>query len=334
MTGEWHALTTLGRRRRLRRVAVAALEAFGIRAEQMRALAYDTNAVFRVRAAGGRRLVLRVGRVGPTGHSAGQARSETEWLAAIAADAAVHAPVPLETASGARVVKISIDGVPGPRPCVAFEWIPGHLLAEERTPRRLEQYGALAAALHGHGASFVPQEAGSVPAYDEVFPYPEPVVLYGGDHPHFTPQRRGRFIAAAARVEAAISDLVAAEVPMQILHGDLHVWNVLVTRRGVAAIDFEDLLWGWPIQDIATSMYYLEGDTGFDHMLGAFRRGYSAVAPWPERYPGELETFIAGRALVLANDVILLERTGGLDIDPAAFFDRVDARLARLLPGL
>jgi Ser/Thr protein kinase RdoA (MazF antagonist) len=158
-------------------------------------------------------------------------------------------------------------------------------------------------------------------------------VLYDGDHRHLPAERRARFIAAAAHVERAIDDLKARNEPMQVLHGDLHVWNVLKTRRGLAAIDFEDHMWGWPIQDLGVALYYLARRPNYRAMLDHFRAGYVRVRPWPERRPGELETFIAARTLVLANDVVLLEREGEAGLDADAFFVRADALLQRLLGG-
>ena len=121
---------------------------------------------------------------------------------------------------------------------------------------------------------------------------------------------------------------------MQIVHGDLHIWNVLVSRWGLGAIDFEDHLWGWPVQDLGVTLYYLEGHDGYRERLAGIRRGYETVAPWPERYPGEIAAFIAARTLVLANDVILLEREEEPGLDAGAFFARAEARLRRLLPDL
>ncbi len=296
----------------------------------MRLLAHDTNMVFGVRAADGRRLVVRVGIVGSIQHPIRQIRSEMNWLAALA-DSPILAPVPLETAAGERVVEIDTPGIPGPRPCVVMEWIPGHVLEADLGSGTMEAYGGLAAGLHEHGAGFVPSGEGPVPRHDEVFPFDEPVVLYDGDHRHLPPERRARFIAAAAHVEQAIAVLATESGPMQVLHGDLHIWNVLKTRRGLAAIDFEDHLWGWPIQDLGIALYYLVSRPEYPALLEAFRRGYERVRLWPERRTGELETFIMGRALVLANDVILLERAGEPGLEADRFFTAADQLLQRLL---
>jgi Ser/Thr protein kinase RdoA (MazF antagonist) len=314
--------------------AVLALAEFGVRPASLRRLPADTNSVFWVKAEDGRRLVVRVGTPGTLGHSIPQVRSETTWLAAIAGEAPeIRAPVPLATPAGERVVEVDVPGVPGNPPCAVFEWIPGITLSERMTGDNMEAYGELVARLHRHAARYRPPEGGPVARHDQVFPYEEPVVLFGGDHLHFPPERRALFVMAAARVEQAIGELAGGEEPMRVMHGDLHIWNVLVSRRGPAALDFEDHLWGWPIQDLGTALYYLEGCEDFDALVGAVRRGYERVAPWPEQRPGQLDDFMISRALVLANDVVLLQRQGSMDHGTAAeFFARAEARLRRLLP--
>jgi len=128
------------------------------------------------------------------------------------------------------------------------------------------------------------------------------------------------FAAGATVVERAIGALRDREPP-RVIHGDLHRWNVLVEpgRGGTArrpedghaptaaAIDFEDLAWGWPVQDLAIALYYIAFEPRYPALLEAFRNGYESVRPWPDETGGEIDTFIAGRALVLANDVELLE---------------------------
>jgi Ser/Thr protein kinase RdoA (MazF antagonist) len=329
VTTPFDALTARGRARRMRLVALDALARFGIEASLLRLLAADTNTVFFARAGDGRRLVVRVGTWGPIGHDLRQLRSETEWLAALAADERVPAPVPLETARGERVVEASAPGVPGLRHCVVFEWMPGVLLADRMTPPVLEAYGTLAAHLHRHGAGYRARGGGPVYRGDRVFPYAEPVVLFEGDHPHLPPSRRALFVAAAAGVERGIDALARGGEPMQVMHGDLHIWNVLVSRSGVAAIDFEDHLWGWPIQDLGIALYYLEDRPDFPALVETIRRGYERVAPWPARDPADLDTFIAARALALANDVVHLERAGEPGLDAAGFFARAEQRLRR-----
>lgn len=291
----------------MRGVALAALGQYDLEVERMSLLSNDTNAVFRVVDVEGRSHVLRVGRGGHIGHSLDQVRSETQWLRALATDTDLRIPTPITNRRGSAVTRIELDGVPHVRNCVLFTWLPGRLLDGHLTEANLQACGALAAKLHLHAASFRPPPGFSIIRYDRVFPFDQPVVLFDEERTRFVSNdHRDLFAAAAERVQAAIDRLRGAE-PMRVLHGDLHRWNVLVDRGKVAAFDFEDLVWGWPVQDLAIALYYFQRQEEYRDLRGALRAGYEKVLPWPDRTGNEIDAFIAGRALVLANDVELLE---------------------------
>lgn len=303
---DFYDLTPQGRSRRLRRAAIVALESYQLKSPDLRVMSTETNAVFRVDTSD-RRYVLRVGRGGNIAHSLRQVRSEAAFLNSLARFSDVRVPVPVPNTSGEFVTQVEVAGVPDRRNCVLYEWLPGHLLDRHLTTTNLAAYGALAGRLHTFSESFEPPEWFSIVRYDRVFPFDEPVVLFDPRRSSFvTDRQREVFAAAADVVQQAIDDLGDRESP-RVVHGDLHRWNVLVDGDGVAAFDFEDLMWGWPVQDLAIALYYLEREENYDEWLGAFRTGYERVRPWPDRTEREVDTFIAGRALVLANDVELLE---------------------------
>ena len=300
-------LTPMGRSRRLRNAALIALDAYDIDVGSLRVLNTETNGVFRVVGTNGSGYVLRVGRGGNIAHSLEQVRSETEWLAALAGSTDLRTPVPVPNTAGNAVTEIEVSGVPDRRNCVLFRWLPGRLLDDSLTQRNMESYGTLAAQLHEHAETFRPSAGFSIVRYDKVFPFDEPVVLFDPTRSEFvTQQQREVFVEAVDRVEQAIDDLRDRE-PSRVIHGDLHRWNVLISREGMGAFDFEDLMWGWPVQDLAIALYYLEREDNYPELRGAFRAGYEKVRPWPDLTGEEIDTFIAGRALVLANDVELLE---------------------------
>ena len=325
-------LTRRGRARRLRPVARRALEERGLGDCSLSLLGDDTNTLFRARAADGAAFVVRIGQYGPIAHSPAEAAAETAWLAALRA-AGLIVPDPVPDRRGRLLSSLSAPGVEGERVVVVFRWLPGSLLQGHLTPANVAAYGRLAARLHLHAAGFRPPGDPPLPRYDRLFPFRQPEVLFTPEpNPLLPPERREMFRRGAERVERAIGRLRRA-APMRLLHGDFHAWNVLVHRGQLAAIDFEDLMWGWPIQDIATALYYLHHRPDFAGIRDGFRRGYEEVASWPEAEPGELETFIAGRALVLANDVLVMkaDQTAGLDIPE--FFARAERRLRAILDG-
>ena len=326
----YYELTPSGRARRARRAALAALESYDVEVAGLRLLTNDTNGIFRVEATDGQRYVMRVGRGGNIGHSLAQVRSEIEWLAALDRDTDLRVPVPVANTAGKAVTLVEVPGVPDRRNCVLFRWLPGRLLSDDLTRRNMEAYGTLFARLHEHAGSFRPSPTFGPVRYDRTFPFDEPVVLLDPARSTFVSKaQRDVFAAGAELVQQAIDDLRPRE-PMRILHGDLHRWNVLVDRDAVAAIDFEDLTWGWPVQDLAIALYYLKSRDDYPTVRAAFRTGYERVRPWPDASGREIEVFIAGRALVLANDVALLEEPE-YRAEAPAWMARFEGRVRALL---
>jgi Ser/Thr protein kinase RdoA (MazF antagonist) len=117
--------------------------------------------------------------------------------------------------------------------------------------------------------------------------------------------------------------------PMRILHGDLHQWNVRIARGVLSPIDFEDLMMGWPVQDIATTLYYFPAES-YSELKDAFQEGYTRHNAWPERHPGEIDSFIAERGVELAN-FILNDPNPEWRYRAGEFFERVEVCLPQLL---
>ena len=253
--------------------------------------------------------------------------AETEWLAALAAETGLTVPVPVATRDGAPFVTVEVPGVPDPRNVVVFSWLEGGPLGERLTTPIMRAYGALSAHLHVHGAGHRPSTPGALPRFDRLSPFDEPFVLFEAEQPLMPPARRAVFTAAAELVEEEIEALRRGGEPMRVLHGDLHPWNVMASRRGLAPFDFEDLMWGWPVQDVATSLYYLQG-SDLDGRVTSFREGYETVAAWPERREGQVATFMVGRALVLANDLLI---TPEWQAEAAPFLERYETRFRAFL---
>ena len=219
---------------------------------------------------------------------------------------------------------------PEPRLCAIFTWVPGTDLARHISPLNISRLGELMAGLHAHALTYQPPVGLSLLRFDHVFPFPEPVVLF--DEPYavlFPPERRAIYQKAIAWAQSAINRLNASAVPMRILHGDLHQWNVRYYRGLLSPIDFEDLMWGWPVQDIATTLYYFIESETYPALREAFQTGYCRHSPWPECYPGEIDAFIAARGLGMVN-FVLNDPNPKWSSQAVAFAERIERRLRQL----
>lgn len=120
----------------------------------------------------------------------------------------------------------------------------------------------------------------------------------------FPAERREVYQRTINCVQTAIDQLNTDPRQQRVLHGDMHHWNIKIHRGKLYALDFEDIMWGYPLQEIATTFYYFWGDDEFANYLAVYKQSYTQHLPWPEQYPGEINTFIAGRRLMLINYVL------------------------------
>ncbi len=321
-------LTELGQARRLRPLAMAALAQYDLEVTGLRLITNGWNGVFRVDTTIGPH-VIRVSRPIP-GALERSVASEVGFMSALAQGTDVAVPPVVHDRRGELVTIASAEGVPEPRECVVFGWIGGPDLAHRRSPRTWGQLGELMATMHAFAETWVAPDWFRVTDYDSCIPYGEPLVV-------FEPGRTELYGLESLLREATevTNERIAAlgrEVPSVVLHGDLHQWNVKIRHGVLAPFDFEDLLTGAPVLDIATSLFYVYGDDDYRALAGAFKAGYERRRPWPEREPGEMERLMFARSLDLLN-AVLLDGSLELGSDLEAFVRR-RGPMARLALGL
>ena len=318
-------LTDAGRIRRLRPLAVTALEAWDVRPTSVRFLAEHTNVMFRVDTATGERFVLRV--AAPGEHSRDEQELAGHWTAAVAADGVVPVPEPVLHRDGAYVVDAEVRGVPGSRLCTLSRWVPGR--PARSLPEHYRLLGTAMAHLHRVSLGFRPPPGLSAAVWDRAFYWPgEPVTVYD-DHGLLTPEQTDGVRRAQQRVDALLADLHTATDDAsrpRLIHSDLHGDNVHVLGRRLWVIDLEDVCVGAPAQDVGSALYYLRFGDDADALSAALRHGYEDVAPWPFPDGVDVDLLVAARALMLLN-YCCTERD---DPDLAEFAPRLAERVLRL----
>ena len=332
-----HELTLIGRRRRLRPVAVKLLGEYGIEPTKLTQITEASNTIFRVRLDGADDYVLRM--TAPKScHGVDEIRSEVAWLHAIDEDTDIGVPAPIARLDGDYVSEVSLPGEINPICCAVYRWVPGVMLDDRLTEDNVRRLGILMARLHEHAAGFTPAEGFHIRTFDSVLPYAvegfaglEPIVLFNEDaQAPLTSKQRPVYKDVHQLVAAEIENLMRKKDPLRVIHNDLHVWNVKVDGNKLYALDFEDMMWGHPIQDIATTMYYFRWRESYEAMLAAFRSGYESISEWPEDHKGQLETLIMGRMILLANYVAVSEDSEDRAFAPE-FLARGAARLRTYL---
>ena len=309
----------------------AALARYGLTPRRVRPLA---RAVVRVDVDGGRSYALRCRP--RSGRAFGDIPLELAWTAALRRETDLGPPAALPGMDGALIQEVRDPGG-DPHDCVLFEWLPGIELAHRLTPENMLRLGVLSARLHEHAATFRPPSDLPVRTLHELIGRGEREVLFSHEHPAFLPPpRRSVFEQVAGRFQRAVECLYADGTGRRVIHADLIAGNVRVHRGHLRPLDFYEAIWGYPVQDLALTFYDLRffvdcRPYGLPALREAFTAGYGSRLPWPEGYPGQIDTLVAGRLLRRANWVLWRETAPFAD-DPTRVPDprRLEAFFARL----
>jgi Ser/Thr protein kinase RdoA (MazF antagonist) len=320
-------------------LVVAALRRYGVRPRRIRPLAAD---VVRIDADNGQTFALRCR---PRADRAfGNIPLEIAWMAALRSDTNIRPPEPVPGLDDALIQQVEVPEVPEPCDCVLFYWMPGPTLAARLTPENIYRMGELSARLHAHAATYRPPVEIPVRTLDELIGRGERDVLFSHEHPEFLPpSRRALFEHVAERFRETVAAIYADPTGRVLIHADLHPKNIKIHRSRLRPLDFYEVIWGYPVQDIALTLYDLRFFTdsrpyGYAVLREAFHRGYGSRLAWPETHAGQIDTLVAGRRLRQANWVLLHETTSFASQpaavpDPAElhpFFQRLETEFRTL----
>jgi Ser/Thr protein kinase RdoA (MazF antagonist) len=285
----------------LAELARTALQAWGDGDCTLSLLKYRENAVFRV-ATGGRPVAaMRLHR--PGYRTDAHIRSEAAWMLALAADG-IDTPALVPTATGDVLTIAAAAGVPEPRQCDRMGWIEGRPLGSLEQGVKLDEHalraayatiGELAARMHEHANRWTAPAGFSRPAWD--------IDSLVGDTPVF-----GRFWELEVLDDAQRAVLLRARddarehlrrlgPARQLIHGDLVPDNILLDGERLSVIDFDDCGWSWPVCELATSLFPLLVNGGFDAGLEGFLAGYGNVRAFPAHELEVLPGMLVARGL-------------------------------------
>ena len=309
MSKPLQSLTLRGQVLCLRKLAAHALEQYDLEITSFHLLGWYTNLLFRVRTMQGTSYVLRL--CSPGWRTETDIHSEVLWLQAISRETDIVAPRPIPTRNGDLVIDAPLPDIPGYGRCVLMTWMPGVSLGKQLTKANLYKMGVLFARLHDYSLRFTPPPGFTQRIMDHPLARDEENVLFQpGCLAGLNSHEQDTLVCTKDRVDKAYRQLYAQPDGLRVIHNDLWHGNIKIYRGHLYPVDFEDTIWGYPIQDIAMAMLDLMSDVTpglYEPLQAAFRRGYESLLSWPEDYEGQMDTFRAGRLLWIANYVARFE---------------------------
>jgi Ser/Thr protein kinase RdoA (MazF antagonist) len=307
----FNQLSKMGRTERLRQLAAATLaDDFGITALKVSLIsAHSFNTLFRADTAGGP-LAVRVGEVRI--HAHGVEEVEADWLATIGAETNLPVPTLLADRHGHHVAHHVAPGVhlaiPGKMPCSVMTWVRGRPARDHFDLTVPRQLGVVQAMLHEQASTYRPPAMPTGIIANRVIYFADTSLLAVFESPYGS-----LFREAIDRVQHLIDALWnAAPHPPHLIHGDIGPHNVMRWRDRLAPIDFQDLQFGFDVQDLGITLSDLRRNYG-ETLIDGFKTGYRSVRPWPSNDKPLEDALAAARSLNVLNLGLNLRRPGLVD---------------------
>ncbi|MEP7203006.1 MAG: phosphotransferase [Ilumatobacteraceae bacterium] len=299
-------LTKAGRIARLRRLATDTLRTeFSVEPARVSLLAaHSFNTLFRGDLASGEPIAVRVGEVRI--HVDGVEDLEAGWLDAVRDETALVVPALMPSRHGRYVAAGSHPLVPGPRFCSVMSWVPGHTMRDEFNHELAAAMGVVQAILHEQASSYAPRDVPSGVVANRVVYFSDTSKLRG-----YESQYGSMFVEAIDRVQAHLDSLWSTRPHRpHLLHGDFGPQNIMRWRTRLSPIDFQDLQFGFDLQDIAITVADLRRVYADESLIDALKQGYGSVRPWPLDNEPLARALAAGRSLNVINLGLNLRRPG------------------------
>jgi len=253
---------------------------------------YEYNATLKVETADGQLFALRINTNSP--RTPENLRAEIAFVRFLAEDGRVKVPHPIENREGNFYTSILHEASGRMFHCVLYSWILGEELEDEPTDEQLTALGVAMATMHVAAKGFKLPEGSSLPTFDDPLWWTEDFLL--SEKSVLDSVAKDLISRALSAIKSGVAKFYANGTPM-LIHADMHGGNVLWYEDSLSVIDFDDCGFGFPLQDFATALYYLDTP----EQDAAFRRGYESVAPVPECSEKEMKMLFLQRRIVLLN---------------------------------
>ncbi len=281
--------------------ARTALRQFGLAETEPHAIGKSENVVFRADAPDGTTWALRLHR---PGYHALPALESDRLLTAHLTELGLLVPTGRRTADGAWYTEVATPYPESSRLAGMTLWHPGQtlesLIGTDRGPATwhwFERTGALLADLHNATADWTPPPSFTRHRLDaEGLVGEEPFWGRFWEASVLTPDERQLLATARGSVAARLAALAD---PLILIHADAHPANVLVSGEQLGLIDFDDCAWGWPVFDMAVSLWSASSHPRFPELLDRFLGGYAQRRALPADAHAQLRLFLLMRTLML-----------------------------------
>lgn len=272
--------------------ASSVLEAYEFSIKSIESINYEYNATFKITATDSTNYALRININSP--RSAENIRAEVAWVRFLQGIDGVHTATPIANKDGLCITTLSHPHSGRELNCILYSWLDGEEVGDEPSLEQLHALGQAMARMHASSKDFVLPSDSVLPSFQDPFWETEDFLLSNKSRLELADKE---LVAKAFVRIIAETDALFAENSPQIIHADLHGWNMKWHNNQLSIFDFDDSGIGLPIQDLATALYYLDTPEQDEALLN----GYKSVMNLPTHKKSDLEMLLIHRRLMLLN---------------------------------
>jgi Ser/Thr protein kinase RdoA (MazF antagonist) len=268
---------------------VEILTQYGLDRCQTESINHEFNSTFKIHSNTGEKFALRINV--NSNRSRANLNAEVVWVSSITE---VKVPKPIATRVGGYVSTGWHEATQRKLSAVLYTWLEGQEPGDEPTFEQLEAAGKAMALLHRSSSKLQLASDAEFPVLTDFY-WGAPDLL-SASASGLSDSQRDAIDTVKTEVSRGLTALASTN-SLQPIHADLHPWNLMWHQGELAVFDFDDSGLGLPVQDLATSLYYLDTE----EQDRAFLAGYASVQPVPEYSPEFMQLLFLQRRLMLLN---------------------------------
>ena len=257
------------------------------------------NETFLVEAPDGFKSILRIHR--EDYHTETAIACEHAWSRSLNEEGGVKTPDILPGRNGSTIQSATSTALGQKRYLAMFEFVEGSEPdKQDELTGGFEELGEIAAKTHLHSIDWERPEPFErlVWDLDTVF---GKEATWGNwrDGPNIGQQTREVLEHVEATVIERLTRYGRGTDRFGLIHADMRLANLLITKGETRLIDFDDCGLGWLMYDFAAGISFMEDDPRIPELKQAWVRGYRSVRPLSEEDEAEIPTFVMMRRLAL-----------------------------------
>ena len=268
------------------------LAEYGLHDVEISCINYEFNATFEVVTGNGDKYALRIN-VNST-RTPDNMQAEIEFVNFVSRIPGLKTPRPIANNNNRYITSVLHSDSGRSLHGILYTWLEGEEIGDEPTHEQLVTLGAAMALMHQSSREFKLSEKAELPTFSDWLWGTEDFLL--SSKSLLTKEQFTAIKSAIHIIEADTRDLFAAN-PTQVIHGDLHGWNLMWHEGELFIFDFDDCGYGIPHQDLAITLYYLDTP----EQDAAVIEGYRSVCELPTYTKAQMGSLLLQRRLVLLN---------------------------------